>query len=234
MTTFILIPGAGGDAWYWHLVQPELEAQGHRALAVELPSDDDAAGLAEYADVVVAAATDAGLAQAPVVLVAQSMGGFTAPLVCDRLSVQMIVMVAAMVPRAGETPGEWWTNTGHARALAEQAERTGLPTSIGDDIEAMLFNDVPADVTAAALGNGKAQSGTPFEAPWPMAAWPDVPTRFVLCRDDRLFPAPFLRRVVDERLGVVPDEIEGGHLVALGHPRALADRLVRYAADVTS
>jgi len=65
----------------------------------------------------------------------------------------------------------------------------------------------------------------------PLPAWPDVPTRFLLCRDDRFFPAEFLRRVVRDRLGFTPDEIDGGHCVALSRPRELADRLEAYLAD---
>jgi hypothetical protein len=49
-----------------------------------------------------------------VVLVAQSLAGFTAPLVCDRLPVGLMVLVAAMAPRPGEAPGQWWASTGHA------------------------------------------------------------------------------------------------------------------------
>jgi len=75
------------------------------------------------------------------------------------------------------------------------------------------------------------QSNTPWERPWPLAAWPAVPTRFLLCRDDRVFPAAFLRRVVRERLGIAPDEIDGGHYVALSRPRELADRLEAYRAE---
>jgi hypothetical protein len=45
--TFILIPGAGGSAWYWHLVVPRLEQIGHEAVPVALPAADDAAGLPE-------------------------------------------------------------------------------------------------------------------------------------------------------------------------------------------
>ena len=76
------------------------------------------------------------------------------------------------------------------------------------------------------------QSGTPFEKPWPLAAWPDVPTRFLLCRDDRFFPAEFQRRVVQERLGFTPDEMVGGHLPALAHPDELAARLLAYDAEL--
>jgi pimeloyl-ACP methyl ester carboxylesterase len=58
-----------------------------------------------------------------------------------------------------------------------------------------------------------------------------VPTRFLLCQDDRLLPADFLRRVVRARLGIEPDEIDGGHCVALSRPRELAARLDAYPAD---
>jgi len=92
MATFVLIPGAGSDSWYWHLVVPELEAAGHEVLAVDLPCDDDTAGLTEYTDVVVGAIGD----RQDVVLVAQSLGGFVAPLVCEQVPVRIMVLVAAM------------------------------------------------------------------------------------------------------------------------------------------
>ncbi|MDX6357529.1 MAG: hypothetical protein QOH37_583, partial [Nocardioidaceae bacterium] len=92
--TFVLVPGAGGDPWYWHLVVPLLERYGERAIAVELPTGDESAGLAAYADAIVAAADGAD----QITLVAQSMAGFSAPLACDRLDVRRIVLVNAMVP----------------------------------------------------------------------------------------------------------------------------------------
>ena len=69
------------------------------------------------------------------------------------------------------------------------------------------------------------QSSTPGHSPWPLEGWPDVPTRFVLCTEDRFFPAGFMRRVVSDRLGIVPDEISAGHCVALSRPDELADLL---------
>src|SRR3954469_14752401 len=53
--TFLLIPGAGGEAWYWHRLVPELASRGHDAVAVDLPAGSDDVGLDGYADVVVAA-----------------------------------------------------------------------------------------------------------------------------------------------------------------------------------
>jgi pimeloyl-ACP methyl ester carboxylesterase len=226
VSTFVLIPGAGSTGWYWHRVVPRLEAAGHDVVAVDLPVDDDRAGLAEYADAVVAAAGD----RADVVLVAQSMGAFTAPLVCDRLPVRLMVLVAPMTPAPGESPGDWWANTGQAEAMREQAELEGRrPVDVGDPV-ALFLHDVPTDVAEESARHDRNQSGTPFLKPWPLPAWPQVPTRFLLCRQDRLFPAPFQRRLARERLGLVADEMDGGHLPALSRPDDLAERLLAYAA----
>jgi pimeloyl-ACP methyl ester carboxylesterase len=215
MATYVLIHGAGSDSWYWHLVAPRLRARGHDVVAVDLPCDDDRAGFDEYADVVVRAVAD----RRDVILVAQSLAGFTAPLVCDRLPVRLLVLVAAMTPRPGESAGAWWVNTGHR-----------FPDPF--DPQTVFVHDVPPDVAAESLAHLREQSNTPFEEPWPLAAWPDVPTRFLLCRDDRFLPAEFQRRVVRERLGILPDEMEGGHLPALAHPDELVRRLEAYRVEV--
>jgi pimeloyl-ACP methyl ester carboxylesterase len=226
MATYVLIHGAGSDSWYWHRVVPLLRERGHDIVAPDLPCDDDAAGLAEYTDAVVEAVG----ARRDLVVVAQSMAGFTAPLVCERIPVRLLVLVAAMVPLPGEAPGDWWANTGQPDAMREQAERDGRPP--GFDAKETFFHDVPADVVAEAFARGeRAQSGTPFEKPWPLGAWPDVPTKFLLGRNDRFFPAPFLRRVVRDRLGIAPDEIDSGHLPALSRPQQLVERMEAYRAE---
>ena len=225
--TFVLIPGAGGEAWYWHRLVAELERRGYGSIAVDLPAGDDGAGWAEYAAVVVAAAGDLD----DIVLVGQSMGGFTAPLVCNRLPVRQLVLLNAMIPVPGETGGAWWENTGQSTAYAEFAATEGRVVGDGIDAMADFFHDVPDDVTAAAMERGDPeQSMTPFTQPWPSDRWPDVPTRVLAGRDDRLFPLEFQRRVARERLGLSTDEIPGGHLVALSHPVELAERLAAYVA----
>jgi pimeloyl-ACP methyl ester carboxylesterase len=215
MATYVLIHGAGSDSWYWHLVTPRLQQLGHTVVAVDLPCDDDDAGLAEYAEVVVDAVGD----HSEVILVAQSLGGFTAPLVCDRLPVELMVLVAAMTPRPGESPGEWWANTGHE-----------FPDPFDPAI--VFAHDLSPELAEESLRHVRQQSFTPFGEPWPLDAWPDVPTRFLLCRDDRFFAADFQRRVVRERLGIVPDEMNSGHLPALAHPLELVERLEAYRAEL--
>ena len=192
---------------------------------VDLPCEDDSAGLAEYAD----AALDAIGDRTDLVIVAHSFGGFTAPLVCERAPVDLLVLVQAMVPAPGEAPGEWWADTGHDRARREQAERDGAATGTEGDPLATFYHDVPPDLAAKAMRTARGQSAAPMARPWPLETWPDVPTRFLLCTEDRFLPAGFLRRVVRERLGITPDEIAAGHLPMLSRPYELADRLEAYA-----
>jgi pimeloyl-ACP methyl ester carboxylesterase len=166
-------------------------------------------------------------------VVVQSLGEFTAPLVCERVSVDLLALLNAMVPSPGESPGEWWDNTGHAQAQAEQAARDGRNLSADEDLRDAFFHDVSPEVTAEAWARGEPrQSRNPFAQPWPLARWPEVPTRFLQGRDDRFFPVEFQRRVVRERLGITPDEMAGGHLVALSRPKELADRLEAYREGI--
>jgi hypothetical protein len=63
------------------------------------------------------------------------------------------------------------------------------------------------------------------------AGLPEYAEAVVEAVGDRFFPPEFLRRVVRERLGIVPDEIDGSHCVALSRrPWELADRLEGYRA----
>lgn len=224
MATYVLIHGAADSGWFWHLLERELRTRGHDVVAPDLPCDDDSAGFAEYADTVVGAVGD----RTGLIVVAQSLGGFTAPLVCDRVSVNLLVLLAGMVPAPGERADDYWVNTGYADARREQAEREGPPPE--DDI-GLFYHDVPPDLAAEALRRGRPQSDTPGKQPWPLPAWPEVPTRFLLCRDDRLFPADFMRRVARDRLGLTADEIDGSHCVALSRPTELADRLEAFQAQ---
>jgi hypothetical protein len=145
------------------------------------------------------------------------------------VNVDLLIMVAAMVPSPGETPGDWWANTGWDQARRAFAAAQGRDPDAPFDPMTQFLHDLPADVLQYVMTVPQpAQSGTPFEQPWPLQRWPHVPTRFLLCRDDRFFPADFMRRVVAQRLGIVPDEMDGGHLPALARPLDLVERLEAY------
>jgi pimeloyl-ACP methyl ester carboxylesterase len=219
--TYVLIHGAGDSAFYWHLLAPELRERGHEVVAVDLPCDDESAGLSEYTDTVVEAIGD----RTELVVVAQSLGAFTAPLVCARVPVELMVLVAGMVPLPGERGEDWFANTRYEQAAREQEH------DAHDEI-AVFYHDVPPELAAEAMSRGRNQAETPGREPSPLDAWPDVPTRYLLCRDDRLFPADWMRGVVRERLGITPEEIDGGHCPALSRPRELAERLEAFWGEL--
>ena len=225
MATYALIPGGGGDPWEWHRLAPELKARGHQAIAVRLPAEDDTAGWSRYADAVVEALDT----RDEVVVVAESMGGFTAPIVCARLEVELLVMLNAMIPVPGETFNAWWSNTGSGPERREYHASLGLAPGDADDDAVIYYHDLPAEVRAEAMTRvWQGQSMTPLDEPWPLQAWPDVPTRVLAGRHDRMFPLEFQRRIARRRLGLDVDEIDGGHMLAMSNPSELAGRLDAY------
>jgi pimeloyl-ACP methyl ester carboxylesterase len=211
VATFALIHGGGGSAWDWHLVAPELERRGHDTVAVDLPCEDESAGWREYADAVVDAL---GEDQDTLVVVGHSLGAFTAPLVCARITADLLVLVAGMIPAPGELFADWWTNAGY-----EAGE--------GDDV---FYHDVPPELAEEAKRRERDETSAALREPWPLEAWPDTPTRYLMCRDDRMLPPAWARRHAQERLGIEADDMDGGHYVSLSRPYELAERLAAYAA----
>lgn len=208
MSEFVLVPGAGGQAWYWSRVVPLLRERGHEATAVDLPAGDEAAGLYAYADVIIEAVSG----RRDVVLVAQSMGAFSAPMAAAEVDVDALLLVAPMIPTTGESVDGWWASTADGR-------RDAPPF---DEVET-FFHDVPRDVVDEAFARGEpSQASRPCEEPWPLDAWPDVRTRVLVARQDRLFPYDFARELCRQRLGVAADTIDTGHLPALARPREVA------------
>ncbi|MFC8039250.1 alpha/beta fold hydrolase [Paenarthrobacter sp. NPDC057355] len=212
MAVFVLIHGGGSSAWDWHLVSPVLEASGHRVVAVDLPIEDAGAGLEDYTRAVTEAVGDAR----NTIVVGHSLGGFTAPLVCETLNSDGLVFLSAMIPLPGETFGDWWTNSGH--------DRETIP-------EEPYFNLVPEDLAREAADHERDQQGAWMAAPWPGKQL-DVPTLGILCRDDLFFPPSFMRSLIRDRLGAEPVEIAGGHYAPLSHPEAVAGALNDFARQV--
>jgi predicted alpha/beta hydrolase family esterase len=221
MSRFVLIPGAGGAAWYWHRVVDLLRQACHEASAVDLPGDDPAAGLPEYTATVVEAIGG----HEDVVLVAQSLGGFTAPLVAEKVPIRGLVFVNAMIPRPGETAGAWWDNTGWAEARAFAAAQGGYTSDF--DPAVYFLHDVPPEVVAAGESQHRPEADAVFGSVCDFRAWPDVPIRVVAGADDRFFPVGFQLELGHDRLGIGADVLPGGHLIALSQPAGLAAHLHR-------
>jgi predicted alpha/beta hydrolase family esterase len=219
--SFALIPGAGGMAWYWHRVSPLLERAHQEAIAVDLPGDDESVSLTDYAEIVVRAIG----ARSDVILVAQSLGGFTAPLVCARASVRMLIFVNAMIPRPDETAGAWWENTGAVKARLAAAGAGGYSAEF--DLPTYFLHDVPEAILRDGPSDQRPQADAIFKEHCRFERWPSIPIRIIASVNDRFFPLEFQRRLARDRLKMNTEVLPGGHLVALSNPQGLADLLLR-------
>jgi pimeloyl-ACP methyl ester carboxylesterase len=220
MSMFLLIPGAGGMAWYWHPVAERLAQAGHEAIALDLPAEDPQAGLTEYVNQAVSAAGD----RADLVVAGQSMGAFTAVPVCERLPARRLVLLNAMIPLPGERAGDWWEHTGAPDARRAAARSAGYPEAF--DARTYFLHDVPPEVLAGGPEKQRDEADIAFAEPAPFARWPDVPTTVLSGQDDRFFPLAFQQRVARERLGLEAEPLAGGHLNALSQPEAVTRALL--------
>nr|BFE72816.1 hypothetical protein GCM10020092_061170 [Actinoplanes digitatis] len=219
VAAFVLIHGAGDVGWYWHLVEAELRARGHETIAPDLPCEDDSAGLPSYADVVV----DAIGGRTGLIVVAQSFGGFIAPLVCDRVAVELLVLVAPMIPAPGESPAAYWAATGY-----DKEPRAGY-----DDTIELFYQDVAPELAAEALRRGARPVRGPDGGAVAAAGLarrthpgPDLPRRPPVPG-----PLPAPRRARTPGRHPRRDR-RWAHARAQPPPRELADRLEAYAATV--
>jgi pimeloyl-ACP methyl ester carboxylesterase len=229
VATYVLIHGAGDVGWYWHLVEAELQTRGHQTVAPDLPADDDVLTLTDYRDAVVDAVRP--VRSQPLIVVGQSFGAFTAPLVAEQLSAAVLVFVAGMVPAVGEAPDDWWDHVGFTAAVGEQAARDRGQTG-SDDPFVAFYHDVPRDLAEEALRRERAHPSPAAGASvWPLHEWPEVVVKSVVCAQDHFLPPDLQRRLAHDRLGVVPEEIDSGHCVALSRPTELATLLHGYATQ---
>ena len=147
-------------------------------------------------------------------------GASTTPIAGQRLPVSSIVLVNAMVPLPGETPGEWWGNTGAIEARDEAAVVGGYGPF---ELETYFLHDVD---TTGLRDEQYPESDRVFGTPCSFSRWPDVPIRVLAGADDRFFPLALQQRVARDRLGIEPDVLPGGHLIALAQPQLVADYLL--------
>ena len=223
MPTFVLIPGAGIDPHVYRATVEALSDLRHEAIAPALPLDAQEATPSDHADAVAEALPRAG----ELVVVAHSLGAFTGPLVATRVPVEQLILLAPMIPTPGETAGQWWENTRHAEAIADVLERHGPMSAWGLEAFSEVFlHDVDPEVARENERFSGAPGAGMFTEPWPLDGWPDVSTRVLVPRDDRLFPLAFQRRVARDRLALEIDQMPGGHLPMLSRPDELAERLV--------
>lgn len=222
MTTVGLVHGAFHGAWCWERLTPELERRGMDVVAPDLPCDDPAAGVAEYA-----ACVDAALdGHDEVVLVGHSLGSFTVPVVTERRPVLRMIFLCS-VPAgphpdvvqdmAAMTTDEW-------NAAPRFHDDHGVEVLRNDAARRLFFHDCSDEDAAWAVSRLRPQAPRPLQLPLPIDGWPSVPQSVVLCTDDRVVRPSWVAKAARRQLdGGEPVEMGGSHSPFLSRPSQLAD-----------
>ncbi|PBC51879.1 alpha/beta hydrolase [Rhodococcus sp. ACS1] len=228
MTHFVLVHGSWHGAWCWADQIAVLNEYGHTATAVELPSDKVDVGASDYARLIAAAVRNPGQD----VVVGHSMSGLALPLVPDHVEVSALVYLASLIPDPGVSwieqsrvvpPMSGWF---YEHALPhQQRDVEGRLRWPPDVAEELFFHDCPKDVARHAVTQLRPQSPTPMSESSPVAKFPEVPSYYLACEDDRTISPAWASSVVPARLGTVPVSIPGSHSPFLARPRFLADTI---------
>ena len=216
MATFLLLHGGGTRGSTFDLLADELRALGHVVVAPDLPIDEPDGDLSRCARAALEAVPDGAT---ELVVVGHSFGGLMAPLAAAWGDARLLVMLSAMVPAPGETGGDWWQASGWVAAT--------YGVDMSDDI-ATYLHDVPPEIAAADLARVRDHGNASSTEPWPLDAWPDVPTRVLAFADDRFLPLEFQERLARERIGVTAEAMGGSHCAYLSRPAEVAAHLDGY------
>jgi pimeloyl-ACP methyl ester carboxylesterase len=222
MSTFALVPGAWHGAWCWERLVPELETLGHRALALDLPIGDLTKAHSHYATHVVELLADE---DEDIVLVGHSLSGFTVPLVAARRPLRLQVYLAGLVPRPGVDIATLFSEepvVARPELMRQQRHPDGWSWWEPDDAREAMYHDCSAGDAAWATSRLRPQARAASVEPCPLDALPDVPAAYVLCRDDRLVSADWVRELGAPRVGATVHELPGGHSPFVSRPRELA------------
>jgi pimeloyl-ACP methyl ester carboxylesterase len=225
MSTFILVHGSTQSPTGWDLLASELARRGHASVCVDLPVDEPDASATHYAQVI--AASCVGLREPMVV--AHSASGLFLPLVPAYAPISRLIYLAAAIPQIGAGFLDQY------RAAPEMY----CPAFVGKDPSTdrdaamqYLFHDCDEDTASWALTTLRRMLAkqTIVEIS-PLERWPDVPSSYISCHEDRTINPDWWERAARERLGVEPIVMNAAHCPHVSRPAELASILIGLSAD---
>jgi hypothetical protein len=226
--SFVLVHGAWHDARAWDQLRHVLDERGCRSIALDLPIEDVAVDASGYARAIAAAAAQLGVGSEAPVVVGHSMAGIAIPLVPAIAPVRHLVFLGALIPEPGRSMASVQARE-HVLGDTSAVARDGLGRTYWTSAKAaieILYHDCPPALAEVAAERLRPQARTPHDEPCPLTRFPDVPTSYIVMRDDRMIRPEWSRTAAPARLGVEPVELPGGHSPMLANPERLADTLI--------
>jgi pimeloyl-ACP methyl ester carboxylesterase len=125
MSTFVLVHGSSHGAWCWHKVVTRLEAQGHNAVAFDLPAhgiDTTPYGDVTLDDYVESTIEVIDEQDEPVILVGHSLAGMVITGAAEErpAAIDTLVYLSAFLPRNGASLLEMAEAEAYAESVAGQ------------------------------------------------------------------------------------------------------------------
>ncbi len=219
MSNFCLVHGSAQSPKGWDLLVAELQAHGHRCICVDLSTDRPEASATEYAAAIGTAMN--GLDK-PIV-VAHSASGLFLPLVPDYASVARLVYLAAVIP----LPSESFVSQIQKDPAAYRPDFLRLRPPIDSTVARQyLFHDCTPEIVPWAISTLRMMyAKQAISEKSPLAKWPQVPSSYISCTEDRTINPDWWEAAARERLQIDPICMKAGHAPFISRPKELADTL---------
>lgn len=235
MSDFLLIHGSCHGAWCWRDTIPALQALGHSARAIDLPSHGDDATPVGQITLHTYARAILDAIDTPVILVGHSMAGYpiTRAATLAPAKIARLIYLCAYVPVAGQTLADR-RRAAPSQPLMEAIRVDATRTAFTVDPVLALdrfYHDVPMDTAKWAVSNLCPQAITPQETAFDPAPSHGIPRRYIRCTDDRTIPPEWQAAMTAEWPPAHVATLPTSHSPFLSAPGDLAALLSRLAQE---
>lgn len=255
MSLFCLVHGANQGIWCWERLIPELEAQGHQTITMDLPIDDPSTTLSNYADVVIQSLQ--GIDE-DIILVGHSMAGMIIPIVASQRPIDHLIFLGGLIPQIGMSGLDQFYDEVDPNLLKEfsyKPPEASLFEQLSD--EPNMY--IPAALTSKQVSQDEAlamelcfHDCEPEIAQWaisklrdmrslahltevtPLQTLPDVEYTYIVAKDDQIISPTWSKYAAHKRLGVEAIEIPGGHYPHISYPVQVAEVLTNLDKSVVT